>query len=494
MPKKINKYLQNSEAIYREFSVTPLTLTLVQHGFHDPLLKKYYKQWYLPISVLEFRHGGINWCFSPEFFRQMSHHIVNLIKEDKRMPAVILAQSQKHGRKALSYVKQLHKLLNGRFPRKDVAVLIGKLLREVELVCAYGWIPVTSDVYYFNLSRELEGIIDQYCQREKAPLAAKEYLSVLTTPTQASKTWEYKNALYRAALNGQSKKILEAIVTKFYAVNYGHSGPGLTLKEVAKEVATLSRIKNLKTKYKEFLSERSKVIKNQQLIAKKLKLDPQAQYLVKVARDFIFIKGYRLEVLYQTYAVLDKVLKQILEEGKYQHKLIDLKQLSKFELIRFLKSGDLPPVKLLREREKYMTYTAVGIKRHEIRVGKEAQQYIKSFVVLNKGKETRMSVHGNVACSGKVTGRVKIVNVAKDIAKVNKGDILVATQTTPELLPAMNKAAAFVTDIGGITSHAAIVSREMNKPCVIGTKIATEIFKDGDLVEVDANKGIVRKL
>ena len=58
----------------------------------------------------------------------------------------------------------------------------------------------------------------------------------------------------------------------------------------------------------------------------------------------------------------------------------------------------------------------------------------------------------------------------------------------------MKKAAAIVTDEGGITSHAAIVSRELGIPCVIGTKFATKVFKDGDLIEVDADKGIVRKI
>lgn len=64
--------------------------------------------------------------------------------------------------------------------------------------------------------------------------------------------------------------------------------------------------------------------------------------------------------------------------------------------------------------------------------------------------------------------------------------------TSPWYLPAMKKATAIVTDEGGITCHAAIVSRELKKPCIIGTKIATKVLKDGDLVEVDANKGIVR--
>jgi len=66
--------------------------------------------------------------------------------------------------------------------------------------------------------------------------------------------------------------------------------------------------------------------------------------------------------------------------------------------------------------------------------------------------------------------------------------------STPDFLPIMKKASAFVTDIGGITSHAAIVSREMQKPCIIGAKNATKILKDGMTIEVDADKGVVRIL
>ncbi|MBI2476111.1 MAG: phosphoenolpyruvate synthase, partial [Candidatus Taylorbacteria bacterium] len=82
----------------------------------------------------------------------------------------------------------------------------------------------------------------------------------------------------------------------------------------------------------------------------------------------------------------------------------------------------------------------------------------------------------------------------EDLEKVKPGDILVTSMTTPNMVPTMKRAAAFITDEGGITSHAAIVSREMKKPCIIGTKIATKVLKDGDLVEVDANSGVVKIL
>lgn len=66
--------------------------------------------------------------------------------------------------------------------------------------------------------------------------------------------------------------------------------------------------------------------------------------------------------------------------------------------------------------------------------------------------------------------------------------------TSPDFVPLMKKAKAIVTDEGGLSCHAAIVSREMGLPCVIGTKNATKVFKDGDMIEVDANKGFVRKI
>jgi phosphoenolpyruvate synthase/pyruvate phosphate dikinase len=109
-------------------------------------------------------------------------------------------------------------------------------------------------------------------------------------------------------------------------------------------------------------------------------------------------------------------------------------------------------------------------------------------------KKDIQEIIGQTACPGKVSGKVKIVNVVEDMKKFKDGEILVSRSTNPSLILAMKKAAAFITDIGGLTCHAAIVSREMKKPCIIGTKIATKVLKDGDLVEVDANIGVVRIL
>ena len=124
-----------------------------------------------------------------------------------------------------------------------------------------------------------------------------------------------------------------------------------------------------------------------------------------------------------------------------------------------------------------------------VHLGKD--RIYKRFIELLPIKK---KIKGIVASKGIVEGTVKVCLTSKDIHKVNEGDILVAPMTTPDYITAMNKAAGFITDEGGITCHAAIISREMKKPCIIGTHSATDILKDGDYIELDANKGIVRKI
>ncbi len=103
-------------------------------------------------------------------------------------------------------------------------------------------------------------------------------------------------------------------------------------------------------------------------------------------------------------------------------------------------------------------------------------------------------VRGTTAYAGKVQGHVCRVIKKSDLEKVKTGDILIAEMTNPDYVPYIKIASAFVTDEGGMTCHASIVARELQKPCIVGTKIATKVFKDGDFVEVDAMNALVRKI
>lgn len=120
---------------------------------------------------------------------------------------------------------------------------------------------------------------------------------------------------------------------------------------------------------------------------------------------------------------------------------------------------------------------------------------LKQKLIPDKDFSKTKMVEGKSAYPGIIKGKVFVFNWGskdfnKQIANMPEGAVLVAGQTRPSLMPAIRKASAIVTDEGGITSHAAIVSRELKIPCVIGTEYATKIFKTGDLVEVNANKGI----
>lgn len=131
--------------------------------------------------------------------------------------------------------------------------------------------------------------------------------------------------------------------------------------------------------------------------------------------------------------------------------------------------------------------------------GKKAKALLDTF---NKHffSKQNVIVKGTPANRGIYKGVAKVVRTVfsdkskKEIKKVRRGDVLIAETTGPEMMLACQKAGAIVTDEGGLTSHAAVVSRELKIPCVVGTRVATKVFKDGDFIMVDANKGIVRKL
>jgi phosphoenolpyruvate synthase/pyruvate phosphate dikinase len=151
----------------------------------------------------------------------------------------------------------------------------------------------------------------------------------------------------------------------------------------------------------------------------------------------------------------------------------------------------LPPTKILKAR-----FVSSGIifdrLENKVFVGRTVERIEK----LLQGRPDKKEIKGQTAYGGLVKGNARIIfNPTVHSARVfQKGDILITGMTRPEFLPLMRKAGAVVTDAGGILSHAAITAREMKIPTVIGTTVATKIFKDGDMVEVDATHGVVRIL
>jgi phosphohistidine swiveling domain-containing protein len=163
--------------------------------------------------------------------------------------------------------------------------------------------------------------------------------------------------------------------------------------------------------------------------------------------------------------------------------------LTRLELENYLENGMLPQIDILKERfNSSVLHSEEG--NLEILTGNNAAKLENTIFEVNASDQ----VSGKSAHPGKVKGKVKIMLDPYGKDDFQKGDILVTGMTNPDFLPIMEKASAVITDAGGLLCHAAIVAREMNLPTVIGTENATKILKDGDLVEVDAEKGIVKKL
>ncbi|MFA6908418.1 MAG: PEP-utilizing enzyme [Patescibacteria group bacterium] len=234
------------------------------------------------------------------------------------------------------------------------------------------------------------------------------------------------------------------------------------------------------------------VVTQKKLYAKALQHLPLTGYgkkLIAFLKEDIWLRDYR-DSLRQK---LNMALQPLYDEIGHRLGLTldEVALLSDHEIDEYLRAGTLFPKKVIRQRQSAFLLIHHG-NQVKLLSGKSAIQQAK--VVIQQKLHKTYTVQGATGSTGHARGRVTLVFTNRDLHKVRTGDILVAPMTRQDFVPAMRKAAATITDEGGITCHAAIVSREMRKPCVVGTKHATQIFKDGDRVEVDADKGIVRKI
>ncbi len=147
------------------------------------------------------------------------------------------------------------------------------------------------------------------------------------------------------------------------------------------------------------------------------------------------------------------------------------------------------------ERRKNFYVEVTSINKTDIYTGQNADKLLgQELFKKTKFVPATKELKGFVAFPGKVVGRVALVNKISDFKKDYAGKVLVSFRTVIEYTHYLKKVKAIITDIGGINSHAAIVAREFKIPTIVGTEIGTKVLKEGDLVEVDAERGIVRRL
>jgi len=158
------------------------------------------------------------------------------------------------------------------------------------------------------------------------------------------------------------------------------------------------------------------------------------------------------------------------------------------EFRQFLKDASLPADIQKRDKFFFAVHNHSGHKKYSLPAAQKIIKSLEPKLEIIKNNE----IKGQVAFKGKLRGKVRLIKLVAEAKSLKKGEVLVTAMTDPRYIQAMKKAAAIVTDEGGITCHAAIVARELKKPCIIGTKIATQVLRSGDEVEVDAVKGIVK--
>ncbi len=261
------------------------------------------------------------------------------------------------------------------------------------------------------------------------------------------------HALFEAAIRGDQS--LEKIHEKFSWIKARDGfSPGFTLEELRGERERVAKTKE----HHDFIRP---------------EIPTEMAELAKIAQELVYFRTLRTDILWELMYLARPILEDVAK--KYTVPFESLRDYSIFDLV----SGNL-------EFFKYGEVTMIS-------KGEEFALLHESVVIVEKLGDVK-EFKGTPAFKGKVTGPAKIVMKAQEIGKVNEGDILIAPTTAPSYILGMKRAAGFVTDEGGITSHAAIVAREMKKPCIIGTKIGTRVLKDGDLIEVDATNGKVKVL
>ena len=220
---------------------------------------------------------------------------------------------------------------------------------------------------------------------------------------------------------------------------------------------------------------------------KELKLTGNFKKKVELLGEYVYLRTFRMDVISLAIYYARDLLLEIASRLGISYD--ELAQLTIWEINDLLLGKiNVDQIPLNKRRENFAVIQIDG----QFNIITDKME-LKSLLA-EKRKTSIQKIRiikGSVASKGRAKGPVRIVMHPTQLTKVQKGDVLVAPMTSPDYVMGMLKAVAIVTDHGGITCHAAIVSRELGIPCIVGTRNATELLHDDDLVEVDAVGGKV---
>lgn len=479
--------------------------------FQKPTVKKNY----LTKAISIFKNGDNIASYFPK--NELKNYAKNILKNIIKNPERIIKiqnKTKEYNRIYFKKCEEIEKVVYKKFTDQQLVKIFYELFDLMKICHGYALgITWFVDSNGDDLSNYLTNLIKKKIKKNKLSLSAPEIFTILTTPDQesfaqqeeqemlkifefikndktANKIFEQENlAKIKIQIKISRKDLYKKIIIhykKWCWTPYTYIGPAYDLDYYLRIWSSLTRQKeDPSQKIKTLARERNKTFKQRKQFLEILNLDKKEAAIFDLAAQIVWLKSFRKDVLFYGMYINDKVLKELGRRAGLS--LMQMKFISGHEMKNFKKFS--PAV--LNQRYKFsVIYSHQG--KIKIYIGRQAENYLKKFNFKKIKIINASELKGTPAFIGKAKGKVKIINLPQEMGKMNKNDIIVAHTTFPSLVPAMKKAAAIITDDGGITCHAAIVARELKIPCVVGTKIATQILKDGDLVEVDAHKGIVK--
>ena len=316
------------------------------------------------------------------------------------------------------------------------------------------------------------------CASERLTFPMQEEIALLETAIKIKKENIQLNS-------NKADKLISHLLDKYAWTTCGYYHEGHRTKEIYLQKLNDLIKENPQKHLEEIKSRLNESIKKRDVLIRKYS---NSADIIKIAGLAGYFKDYykstNNEIVYYGESLFQEISKRTDKPIEF------LKDLHPNELIDLINGKSVDESKIV-ERVKRYALLNLGNKFFVLS-GREAEEFEAKY--LKSEEINRSEFKGRAASRGYAKGRAKIVLNQKEFNKMEKGDILVVINTSPDFVPIMKKASAIIADEGGLTSHTSVVSREFGIPCIVGIHNITNMLKDNDLIEVDANKGTVKVL
>lgn len=467
-------------------------------------------------TILVFQNGGGKYYPDKKEWQWAENYALNKTKKDPQFIEKLLKKFKKELPRLRRIDKKIKEADLDQVSDKGIYEFLNKYIETYKEV--YPW----SEPFAFWLSQPLTDYLEGYLRdilktRYQEKLFG-EYFEILITPPEMAFTTREEKALLEIALeiskntqlrnvfvnkstkqiikelNNHNKinKMLDKHTNDFTWVPFDYGNPSWDKEYFVETIAEMFKMGlNIVERYKALNDFYKDIIQKQKGIFTELGIDRKHQKLFRALQIATHTIDYKKETLTQSHFAVQKLMDEIQKRLRLTRK--QTMRLTLEDIRNAFVNKESVDKKILDERYK-LTVDLVYDNKSKYMWGKDATKFLREQGLTKKKIKESKETKGICASGGKTIGSAKIIKSPKEFKKMKNGDVLVTYMTTPEYVPVMRKASAIVTNEGGLTCHAAIVSREMNIPCIVGTKNATGIFKDGDKLEIRANHGVARKI